>query len=339
MTVTQIKKMQAKLTHPDDLGKPKFELETNIPHDLDTFYKNVGYFINQKDKTFVTKLASHQIQTWDDRKISNYRLYLKSQKIGLSTMLLLEDFHIAITRGRGQEMFIVAQSKDKAKVHLQDLKKIILNSIYKDYLIDIKKTEEDLLRDERTKTDTIYLRNPDMPRYPTVIYALGITSPGSLISSKRVSHIHMSDVTLADMVESRFEESFGGVFSRLINTEGTMVIECPPRGPDGPVYRLAESALRTKDGIIQEMENDNKHIKLTKEGFLIRRYTYQVGINCGMITQKTIDKEKARLGPLFAMYYEARFFSGAFTWYDKELIKYDNMGWDINTLQIDENAQ
>ena len=291
----------------------------DIPKDLYAFYKNVGYFTNQKTNEYVTVLAPHQIQTWADRWISKYRLYLKSQKIGLSTEILLEDFHIALTRGRGKEILIISQSKEKAKEHIQDLKKMISNSIYRDFLIDRPTTEEDLLKDERSKIDTIYLRNPADPNRPTKIIALGITSVGSLISFKRVCHIHMSDVTLADMIEERFQEAFGGAFSRLANTDGTMVIECPPRGPSGPVFNIVdEDDSLKKDGITIELEEGEKI--LTPSGFLVRRYTFQVGLDCGMITPEFIEKEKRRLGVLFGMYYLADFYSTDQTWFAKDSI-------------------
>lgn len=290
-----------------------------IPKDHDEFYANVGHFVNQKTNDYVTVLAPHQIQTWADRWISQYRLYLKSQKIGLSTMILLEDLHIALTVGRGKEILIISQSKEKAKDHIQDLKKMIGNSIYADFLIDRPITEEDLLRDERSKIDTIYLRNPDNPSSPTKIIALGITSAGSLISFKKVCHIHMSDVTLADMTEERFVEAFGGAFSRLANTDGTLVIECPPRGPSGPVFNIVdEDDSLKKDGITVELEEGEK--VLTTSGFLVRKYTYQVGVDCGMITHEFIEKEKRRLGVLFGMYYMADFYSTDQTWFDKDSI-------------------
>jgi len=235
-------------------------------------------------------------------------------------MILLEDFHIALTRGRGKEILIISQSKEKAKDHIQDIKKMIQESIYADFLIDRPTTEEDLLKDERSKIDTIYLRNPSDPIHPTKIIALGITSAGSLISFKKVCHIHMSDVTLADMIDERFVESFGGAFTRLANTDGTMVIECPPRGPSGPVFNIVdeEKSLK-KDGITIELEEGEK--VLTPSGFLVRMYTYQVGINCGMITPEFIEKERRRLGVLFGMYYMADFYSTDQTWFDKSHIE------------------
>jgi len=291
----------------------------DIPDDLNEFYSNVGFFTNQKNNEYVTVLAPHQIQTWADRWLSKYRLYLKSQKIGLSTMILLEDFHIALTRGRGKEILIISQSKEKAKDHIQDLKKMIQESIYADFLIDRPITEEELLKDERSKIDTIYLRNPEDPKHPTKIIALGITSVGSIISFKKVCHIHMSDVTLADMVDERFVEAFGGAFSRLANTDGTLVIECPPRGPSGPVFNIVDEDDSLKqDGIVIELEEGKKI--LTPSGFLVRRYTYQIGIDCGMITPEFIEKERRRLGVLFGMYYMADFYSTDQTWFDKNSI-------------------
>jgi len=234
-------------------------------------------------------------------------------------MILLEDLHIALTVGRGKEILIISQSKEKAKDHIQDLKKMIGNSIYADFLIDRAITEEDLLRDERSKIDTIYLRNPDNPTNPTKIIALGITSAGSLISFKKVCHIHMSDVTLADMTEERFVEAFGGAFSRLANTDGSLVIECPPRGPSGPVFNIVdEDDSLKKDGITIDLEEGKKI--LTPSGFMVRKYTYQVGIDCSMITPEFIEKEKRRLGVLFGMYYMADFYSTDQTWFDKESI-------------------
>jgi hypothetical protein len=308
--------------HPELLKQPvELDLASvkDIPSNLKEFYQNVGYFINQKTNEYVTTLADHQIQTWADRWISKYRLYLKAQKIGLSMQFLLEDFHIALTRGRGKEILIISQSKDKARDHIQDLKKMILNSIYSDFLIDKPITEEALLRDERSKIDTIYLRNPENPSQTTKIIALGVTSVGSLISFKRVCHIHMSDVTLADMTEERFNEAFGGAFSRLANTDGTMVIEGPPRGPSGPVFNIVdEDDSLKKDGIVIELD-EGKEIQ-TPSGFLVRRYTFKVGIECGMITLEFIEKERRRLGVLFGMYYEADFYSTDQTWFDKDSI-------------------
>ena len=295
-----------------------------IPNDLSAFYKNVGYFLNQKTNELVEHLAPHQIQCWKDRDESKYRLYLKSQKIGLSTMILLEDFHIALTVGRGKEILIISQSKEKAKEHIQDIKKMISTSLYRDFLIDRPLTEEDLLKDERTKIDTIYLRNPENPTQPTKIIALGITSAASLISFKRVCHIHMSDVTLADMSEERFVEAFGGAFSRLANTNGSMVIECPPRGPSGPVFNIVDEDDSLKqDGVSIEIKEGKKI--LTPSGFLVRRYTYQVGLDCLMISPEFIEQEKRRLGVLFAMYYMADFYSTDQTWFDKHSIDQTSM--------------
>jgi len=122
------------------------------------------------------------------------------------------------------------------------------------------------------------------------------------------------------MTEERFDEAFGGAFSRLANTDGTMVIECPPRGPSGPVFNIVdENDSLKKDGVVIELE-EGKKID-TPSGFLVRRYTFQVGIDSEMITPKFIEKEKRRLGILFGMYYMADFYTSDKTWFSKESIE------------------
>ena len=130
----------------------------------------------------------------------------------------------------------------------------------------------------------------------------------------------MSDITLADMIDERFDEAFGGAFSRLANTDGTMVIECPPRGPSGSVFNIVdEDDSLKKDGVQIELEEGKKI--LTPSGFLVRRYTFQIGIDCGMITPEFIEKERRRLGILFSMYYEADFYSTDQTFFNKNHIE------------------
>ena len=307
------------ISHKDEKGRDLILQPVEaIPDDIHEFYRNVGYFTEQHTNKEVRNLAPHQVQVWNDRKKSKYRLYLKSQKIGLSTSILLEDLHIALTRGRGKEIFIVSQSLYKAKDHLQDLRKMLMNSPkYSDFLIDKPQTDEEYMRDERTKTDIVYLRNPENPRQPTRIIALGITSPGSLISNKRVCHIHVSDTTLADITDERTELAFGGMFSRLANTRGTMVIEAPPRGPSGPIFNIVDEVDSLKrDGVAVDIKEGEK--VQTPQGFLVRRYTYQTGIDSGMMDEDFIEKERRRFGVLFSMYYEADFYTSDKTWFTLE---------------------
>ena len=95
------------ISHKDEKGRDLILQPVEaIPDDIHEFYRNVGYFTEQHTNKEVRNLAPHQVQVWNDRKKSKYRLYLKSQKIGLSTSILLEDLHIALTRGRGKEIFI-----------------------------------------------------------------------------------------------------------------------------------------------------------------------------------------------------------------------------------------
>ena len=59
----------------------------------------------------------------------------------------------------------------------------------------------------------------------------------------------------------------------------------------------------------------------TDSGYLVRRYTYRVGIESGMMTEKWINQARLELGPLFAMFYEAVAYSSDKMWFDKKHIQ------------------
>ena len=202
----------------------------------------------------------------------------------------------------GREIYIVAQSKDHAKVHLQDFRKMVLASKYHDYLVTKPMPSIGLLKDEVTKTDEAYLHNPKNPFRPTHIYAKGFEA-GQLISHKRVKHIHASDISKSKLTAIKQKEAFGAMMSRLANTGGSCVMESIFGGIGGPMFEQYEKYEELqKTGI--------KLDKLTrreqqKYAFYCRKLRYDLGIKAGIITPEFIEGEKTRHGPLFAMFYEA----------------------------------
>ena len=297
------------------------KVETEIPNNASEFYAEIGQFINQKTKEVVTELAPHQIEIWNDRWLSQKRAYPKSQKIAVSTLLLMEDMHIAMTDARGQEVIIVAQSIPKAQQHLDDLEDMFRGSKrYRSYMIEKRMFDErdDIKRRDQSAIGRLVVRNPDNPIMPTYIYACTITRPSSLISFKRVKHIHASDITLAEMSEELMKKAWGGLTSRLANTEGTIVFEGPLRGPHGPLYDIL-LPLYQKQEVAEELPE--RVALYTDSGYLVRRYTYRVGIESGMMTEKWINQARLELGPLFAMFYEAVAYSSDKMWFDKKHIQ------------------
>jgi hypothetical protein len=73
----------------------------SIPLDPAEFYKDFGYLLHPKTGEYVSNLTQYQYNIWNDKYHSKYRLVLKSQKVGITTSVLLEDFQDSITRFRG----------------------------------------------------------------------------------------------------------------------------------------------------------------------------------------------------------------------------------------------
>ena len=60
-----------------------------------------------------------------------------------------------------------------------------------------------------------------------------------------VAHIHMSDIAASSRIDDA--EVFGAAFSRLANTNGTMLIESPLRMPSGMIYKIFEMSKLKKN--------------------------------------------------------------------------------------------
>lgn len=282
-------------------------INITIPSDPEKFYQDFGLLKHPLTHQPVKHLTPYQFQIWRDGFRYRYREVIKSQKVGISTSALMEDFHHSITNCRGQEILIISQSLDLAKDHLYTLRKMIKGSKkYSQFLID--KPNDFLLRDEVTKVMTLYIRNPDDPFKPTRIIGLG-PRPGSIWSWKEVAHIHMSDIAAAPLIDD--SEVFGAAFSRLANTNGTILIESPPRGPSGKLYEIYENSKLKKTNSLEGQ-------------FKIYEIPATMAVQAGLISQEFLDAEQQRLGPMYPMYYECDFYNSSTTWYKPELFDYDD---------------
>ena len=174
-------------------------LNIKIPLDPQEFYNDFGYLLHPKSGEYVTELTDYQYQIWNDKYNSKYRLVLKSQKVGITTSVLLEDFQDSITRYKGKDILIIAQTQYHANEHLRTMKNLILNSEkYRPFLIT--NPSELLLKEEKTKVGVAYIKNPTNVYRPTRIIALG-ASEGGVWSWKNVSKIHMSDIAATNLVD------------------------------------------------------------------------------------------------------------------------------------------
>ena len=292
------------------------ELPKYILTDPDEFYKDFGLLEHPLTKLPVQHLTAYQYAVWKDGFRHKYREVIKSQKVGITTSSLIEDFQKAITTCKGKEILIIAQDTDHAKDHLYTLRKLISNSQkYSKFLIN--KPTELLLKDEVRKVMQLFIHNPDNPHKPTRIIGLGGSNPCSIWSWQEVSHIHMSDITASSRIDDA--EVFGAAFSRLANTNGTMLIESPPQRPSGMIYKIYEMSKLKK--------NVDKDSAMGQ--FMIHEIPATMAVDSGLINQEFLDAERERLGPLYPMYYECDFYNSSSTWYKPEYFQYGDYGEDM----------
>jgi hypothetical protein len=264
----------------------------SIPTEAVKFYNDFGPFIHPRTVQPVERPTGYQIDHSNDK--SRYKLIIKSQKVGESSWQLRHDFLKAITTAKGKDILIIAQTQYHANEHLLTLKTDIINSTkYAKYLI--RDPSEFLFREQKTKVREIQIKNPDNALRPSRIIALG-ASEGAVWSWKNVAHVHMSDIAANDLKDDW--PLFAAAFSRLANTNGTMYIETPPRGPRGTVFEIYQQSLTKQETTSEEGK------------FKVFHVTAQDGVKAGLIEQSFLDDELARLGPVkYAQTYGAQFVS------------------------------
>lgn len=275
-----------------DTDDVDFDLDNYIPLDPQQFYEDFGYLVHPKTGQDVLQLTPYQYEIWEARYEHKYRAVFKSQKVGLSTSVLLEDFQASLTDCRGFDILVVAQTQAQANEHLRTLKGLILSSEkYRKYLIT--KPSDLILKEEKTKVGVAYIKNPDNRYRPSRIIALGF-SESAMWSHKNVKRIHVSDPTVAKTLDD--SQIFGAMFSRLANTNGDMIIETPPRRPKGVCWEIYDKYYK----------NPADSLKQKWKIFIVKA---EQAVNAGLIAQEFLDDEKIRLGPLYPMFYEAEFLS------------------------------
>ncbi len=288
--------------------------DDDIHFDPHEFYTDFGYLKHPATGILVKKLAPYQIESW--KLFQKYRrvLEVKSHKVGESRKWLISDFQLAVLPSsnllscRGFDQLVIGQTKDLAKEHLLHLRRAILRSSrYSGYLID-KPTEIDeydsrffgttMMRDEKTKTGVIYIRNPDDERQPGRIIALGADNPGAIESWPNVKNVHMSDITATI---GDYRESLNVAMTRLANTNGSMIIETIPGATFGPVYEMWKHY------------NDKEY---EPGDFRTYKVVAEQAVSAGVISREFLESERRRLGHLFEQYYGGEFLSVGNAWYD-----------------------
>lgn len=278
-----------------------------IPEDPQLFYESFGLLTHPDPKRkgqLVKRLARYQLEPWENWKRYPYELVIKAKKIGFSTSTLLRDLQHAMKHYRGKEILIIAQSQQHANEHIRSIKYMMLNSErYRRFLI--RSSEEMPFKEEKTKVGMAYIYNPDNPYLPTRIIGLG-SNEASVWSWKNVAHIHMSDIAAAKIKDD--SGLFAVAFSRLANTNGTMIIESTPRGQRGMIYKIWKAS--------QDRQAD-----VPEGSFKVYTIPYREAIEAGVMSEEFIAGEREHLGAMFPMYYECEFLAEGTAWYPPDMLR------------------
>jgi hypothetical protein len=293
------------------IDKRLIEISNNTQLDAQSFYEDFGFMEHQKTRQLVKHLTKYQKMIWNQAYKYKYRLTVKSQKVGLTTTTLMEDFQLCILPPEnkwscmGKEILVIAQTLNHAKEHLRTLRRMILQSSrYRDFLITTP--TEIVLKDETTKVSVLYIKNPYNPLKPTRIIGLGPKESG-IWSWKEVKHIHMSDVAAINQIDD--SGSFGAAMSRLANTAGSIHIETPPRGQRGKVWELYKTFA-------------GKDISKDEGVFHVEEIKVEHAVKAGVISREFLDGEKSRNPRLYNQLYECEFMNPYTSWYTEDMFKY-----------------
>jgi len=269
----------------------------SVPTDPKEFYQDMGYPIHDKNDRNVVNLSDYQWEVWNSVFDHRYTCVVKSQKVGITTTVLLADLQLALLPRshprscRGKEILIIGQSIPHAREHLRTLRQLIQRSKYSEVMR--MRPIQATLKDEITKVGMLILENPDDPTSPTRFFALG-PKEGGIWSYKKVKHIHVSDIAATDIID--YSPALNAALTRLANTNGTMVIESPPRGPQGKLYDIWRAAVeRRPDDASPDISFWPIKIPASK------------AVEAGLIEQSYLDSMKAQMGAAYNNYYEAEF--------------------------------
>ncbi len=104
-------------------------LQVIVPRDPQKFYEDFGFLTHprirdKKNQSIpVTTLTPYQCEFW---KYPANALAIKSQKIGLTTSSLMEDFqYTMLPEGAGKDVLVIAQNQMLANDHIRTLKYMI----------------------------------------------------------------------------------------------------------------------------------------------------------------------------------------------------------------------
>ena len=297
--------------------------DIDIPRDADEFLFDFGGIPHPMKKgpdgmpLMITKWTWYQKRIWGDFNA----LQVSSNKVGKTTSFMLEDFQSRLFKKHaGFDLLLVAQNQKMANDHLLHLKRLVRSSPkYWQFVLD--RPEKELFKEEKSKLETMYIRNRWEPLRPSRIIALG-GSEASAYSWKNVDWIHMSDVTQLTATNQKL--FFGALFSRLANTNGIAKIETIPGAKEGEVYRIYREINNIRESGEDDLAEDDYDLSST---FHYMEVTIDDAIAEGMVTEDFKRRMMALLDKnTFDQLFMAKWVEVENQWYNEDWIATGDYG-------------
>jgi len=296
-----------------------------VPRDPDEFLRDFGGIPHPSRKgpdgmpVMITEWAWYQKEAWGEFN----SLMVSSNKVGKTTSHMLEDFQTRLFKEHaGFDLLLVAQNQKMANDHLLHLKRLVRSSPkYWQFVID--RPDQELFKEEKSKLETMYVRNPWDPQRPSRILALG-GSEASAYSWKNVDWIHMSDVTQLTATNQKL--FFGALFSRLANTNGKAKIETIPGAKEGEVYRIYREINGIREAGDEDLVEDDYDLSST---FKYTEVTIDDAITEGLVSLDYKRKMQSLLDKnTFDQLFMAKWVEVENQWYDESWIHVGDYGAD-----------
>jgi len=281
------------------------ELPFEVPRDHQAFYEHFGLLPHDFNRgedglpTPVKKLTWYQLKFMK----MNFGVCLKSNKLGMTTSEMIEDFHTRLLpESAGYDCLVVASKQEIANELVMKLKKLVAGSkIYSQFLI--KRPDFMEFKEEKTKVGVMVIANPYEPARKSRIIAVG-TSLSSVFSRMGINRIHITDPAL--MKIKKQDDYFAGLFSRIANTGGQIKIEGVPLFRQGWFWKICKTLFHIEDAFedsrspAEKINDEADEYELPPEIteiFETMKLTIEDGVAAGVIPPEIRDTLKKSMSP------------------------------------------
>ena len=241
------------------------------PMDSKSFNEMIGLPVHPKTGE-PNRFYEYQLMLDNDRY--RYQAIPKSNKIGITEIMLRRIIRKSYYDCKGFQILLLAQRYEMALENMRRLQRIVRGSNVLASTVNESKTRYDKL---------VNIFGSEIIAVPA--------SASAIRGYPRIKHVFIDEPSHFGLLDD--EDILAAASSRLANTNGTMDLCSTPRGQRGFFYRIVISAETIKNF-----------------PWKVFRLPYTVALG-KLINQDFIDEERLARGPLFPQEYEAEFLTSS----------------------------